>query len=146
MRERTEREERDDFLVMATMVGAASTLLTGYKGWLLEEVKELILRCSVCSATCGEPLHTVIEQRIKRLEDIRDYEINEAAKTLRDKIADMNQPKPSFDHVIDARHYLEDGVYRLEGLVRECLEARRLLDGLEDDDDPEDDGSADEGD
>ncbi len=129
MEERSEREERDNFLVVNTVVGAATSLLMGYQGWLQEEVKELTLRAAVCSASCSDPLQSHIEQRINRLRDIQQYELDEAVRALRSKIKEINES--AYDSIIDARRYLEDGLYRFESLVRECLECRRLLDGLE---------------
>lgn len=137
--DRTARQERDSFLVVNTLVGAASTTLVGYRGWIIEEVKELVLRCAISSATCGEPLHSILEGHLKRMTDIKDYEVYEATKALNDKIGDINAG--DYDNVVEARRYLEEAIYRFDSLVRECMELRRLLDGLQD---PPDDGDDDD--
>lgn len=129
MKQWSEREERDSSLVVKAVVASATGFLTAYQSWLYEEVKELQQRCADCSSKFNDPLKSKIETRITRLSDIDKYEIVEAAKELRVKISDVNGG--AYDNIVDARRHVDEGVYRFESLVRECLDIRRLVDLLE---------------
>jgi hypothetical protein len=129
MKQWSEREERDSTLVVKAVVESASGFLTAYQTWLYEEVKELKQRCTDCVAKYDDPLRSKIKPHITRLNDIDTYEIDEAVNELRVKIGDVNVG--SYDNIVDARRHVDEGIYRFESLVRECLELRRLLDLLE---------------
>lgn len=129
--ERTAREERDNSLVVVTVVNAALTYHSGYQAWLYEEVKELGFTIDAAIPLYGdEPkLQRMLQQRLDRVRMMERYDIPESLAALKDRIDEIDDG--AYENIIDARRYINDGFLRLEDLVRDLLETRRTFDDLE---------------
>ena len=123
------QEQRDKYLVSSQLVSSTSLLLTGFVDWILEEVQSL-LRLARQLEYAGDDIgQRMLRWEIKRLKSIRDNDLPEAKENIKTKIIEMNEG--AYDNVIDARRYLEEGLYRMETLVRDLLQCRSRLEAFD---------------
>jgi hypothetical protein len=122
------RRERDEELAR-TIAQQAGDRSTSYRSWTEEEIQEQLMRASVLESASdhAERLDKVAELKV-RLKEIRDNEIDSAAKSIEGKVDEIYQGV--FDDAADAREYLEEGLCRFESIQRELLKLRVWLDEL----------------
>lgn len=65
---------------------------------------------------------------VQRLKDIYNHEVAEASAAARAAVSEISGGV--YDDVMDARRYLDQAIHRFEGLVRELLEFRDLVEGV----------------
>ena len=120
-------QERDDFLV-STFVSVAMHYRSAYHEWIQEELNHWIPKAEAIEETLSGELRTKLQAQIQRMKDMNRYELPEAVNNLKDKCSDINAG--AWQSVMDALPFLEEGIFRFTGLVRELLDIRRLLDDL----------------
>lgn len=124
-------EQELDQILLNAVVAAALELRRGYADWLAEQVRDLVRDLDVATGLYGgEPaLLALLNARLTRMRMLQQFEIAEALRSLDDKIEDVNNGV--FDNAVEARRHTDDGILRLDGLVREALEARHVFADLE---------------
>ena len=128
MMDSSSREERDTFLVVSSVVSAALAFLRGYETWIQDELKDLQLRAERVARRAGGNLRQELQAKTQVLRTMEQHDLPEAVRNLRTKIMEINDG--TYDDVVDARHYLEEGLYRFDSMVRILLYYRRGLDSL----------------
>lgn len=122
------RDERDRALLRQFCQGARQ-LRHEFREWVQEELKDVLYRAECLEPLCAGPMLAELRLTIVRLRDINREILQEAVRSLDSKITEVEAG--AYDNLPDARAYLEEGVSRLEGLVRELLRTRRMLEGYE---------------
>lgn len=122
------KEERDQALLRQLCHGARQ-LRNEFREWIQSELTDVTYRAECLEPLCNGLIQSELRLNIARLRDINKDVLQEAVHSLDSKIADVGAG--GYDSLPDARAYLEEGVARLESLVRELLRTRKMLDGYE---------------
>jgi len=120
-------QERDAALAR-DFADVARQLRRAFREWIQEEVKDLATKAGCLEPLLEGVLKKNMQGTIGRIKDIDRDELREATLSLEQKIGAIDDGV--YDSLLDARRHLEEGVSRLEGLVRELLSIRRDVDSL----------------
>ena len=123
-----DQEERESYLIIQ-LISGTTVLLTGYKDWVHDEVEALLQLGRHLEYSNDGLAQRMVQLEIRRLEAIRDDDLGTAKESVESKIKDINNG--TYDNVIDARRYLEEGLYRFETILRDLLSCRRKLEEFE---------------
>lgn len=124
-----ERENRDKYLYITSVVEAATTRLQAYEDWILDEINAIIPQAEAVRATVSDLLKSEIDTEISELKQIRTNELVAAVQWVKNK---QNELKDGvYPDIMEATHYLDDGFLRLERLADRLLRFRRLIDGFQ---------------
>ena len=121
------RQERDDNLKYA-FVDRAWNLRHAYQEWIQQELKDLIPKAEFVEPTLSGTMKSQVQAAIQRMKHINNHELQEAIENINGRCAELRLTVS--DNVIEDRQSLADCLSRFQGLVRELLDMRRLLDGL----------------
>jgi hypothetical protein len=120
-------QERDAALAR-DFTDVARQLRRAFREWIQEEVKDLAARADSLEPLLDGVVKTRMQQTTARIRDIDHNELPEATQNLKQKIEEIDDGV--YDSLPDGRRHLEEGVSRLEGLVRELLSIRRNVDAM----------------
>ena len=120
-------EESDKVLVRA-FVDVATQLRRAYWEWIQEEIKRLAIVADSLEPTLEGVVKAGMQETSQRIRDIDRHELPEAIRSLKEKISEIDGG--AWKDAPDARRYLEEGLSRLEALVRELLHIRDSLESL----------------
>ena len=123
------QEKRDKYLVNFQLITATSNMLQGYVDWILEEVDSLHKLAERLEYGGDSYSQRMLMWETRRLDNIRDNDLPEAKENVKQQMLEINEG--SYSDIVDARRYLEGGLYRLETLVRDLLQCRVRLEGFE---------------
>lgn len=120
-------QERDRELGMA-FAASARALRQAYREWIQEELNDLAARADSLEPALQGPTKNEMQRTMARIRDINQAELREAVEGLQGRIKEIEEQL--YDGVLDARQHLNEGITGLEGLVRELLHLRKVLDEL----------------
>lgn len=118
--------ERDEKLVGRGFVFGVSIFRNELREWIQEQIIESKLRAEALEPTLPGELQKQMRQASQRLNEIDRHELREAINNIDTKCKEIEDG--AWNNVLDARPYLEEGVTRLESLVRELLKIRDFID------------------
>ena len=119
------RGERDHFLAVVSVVGAANALLNGFRDWIDEELTDLVERVRFAQLLASGDDRQRLDRVARRLTDVETTELPDCVNELRERIADISNG--AYDSVTDARRWVEVPCNRFENIVLELLSYRPLL-------------------
>ena len=125
------RMERDDNLLHYYLI-LAESMKFRYHEWVTEELKDLLPKAQTAELEPSnlEPVKVTLRQKISRMRDI-DRELQEACRNIVDICKELRYAVP--DQLVGDCQRLDDTISRFRGMVRELLDTRDYLDGLNDD-------------
>ena len=123
----SDHTERDRELAMA-FATSARTLRLYIREWIQGELNELVVRAESLEPALRDPMKNEMQRTVRRIREIDRDELRESVQSLQGKIDEIEEGV--YDNILDARQYLNEGLIRLEGLIRELLSIRDSLDNL----------------
>ena len=100
-------------------------LLSGYRDWVTEEAQNLVRLTRRLEYAGDSYAQGMVQQEIRRIQAIEEHDLPAARQSVQDKIVEVSDG--AFSDIIDARRYLEEGLYRFETLIRDLLACRKRL-------------------
>ena len=100
-------------------------LLSGYLDWVTAEAQTLERLAKRMEYAGDSYAQKMVQQEIRRIQNINEHDLPYAKESVRTKIAEVSDG--DFSDIIDARRYLEEGLYRFEVLIRDLLACRKRL-------------------
>ena len=119
------QEKRDVYLVRSQLASATQVLLSGYLDWVSAEAQSLERLAKRMEYAGDSFAQRMVQQEIRRIQDINEHDLPEAKDSVQAKIVEVSDG--DFSDIIDARRYLEEGLYRFEVLIRDLLACRKRL-------------------
>lgn len=120
--------ERDEKLVGRGFVFGVSVFRNELREWIQEQIIESKWRARALEPTLSGEIQKQMSQASQRLDEINMHELREAIENIDTKCKEIEDG--AWNNVLDARPHLEEGVTRLESLVRELLEIRNFIDSF----------------
>lgn len=120
-----ENYERDGKLIGHGYVSGVRTFRNELREWIQEQIIESKLRAQSLVPTLTGEIQKQMSQASQRLDEIDMHELREAIENIDTKCKEIEDG--AWINVLDARPYLEEGVTRLESLVRELLKIRDFI-------------------
>ncbi len=117
------RKERDDDLVKG-FTDRSRGLLIDYEEWILIEIKELQIKIESIQLTTNGAAE--LEEQANKLEMIARHKLPEAKRNLRQKCSEIEEG--TYDSIMDANQWIQDGLNRFESLTRSILSIRKHID------------------
>lgn len=129
--ERNEREDRDHYLVVASVVSSAQALLNGFSEWIESECVDLQERLNFAKLMMqvGKKRQRVV-RALARIDDIQMVQLLDCRNDLKDRIKEISDG--AYDSVIEARRHVDAPCMRFEAMVTELLNYRLLSDSADD--------------
>ena len=127
---RDAREERDSYLVVTSVIAAASSLRDGFRNWIEEEAKELAGTVEDLQVKLEDRGHLLdrVQGLQARIREIQQQLLPESSARMKERLKEVSDGV--YDDVMDARRYLDEGLYPFERMQRDLLGYRQLLDTL----------------
>lgn len=120
--------ERDEKLVGHGYISGIRVFRNELREWIQEEIIACKLKAGALEPTLIGELQKQMRQVSQRLDEIDRQELREAIDNIDTKCKEIEDG--AWKDVLDARPYLEEGLTRLESLVRELLKMRNFVDTL----------------
>lgn len=120
-------QERDRELVIA-FASSAHNLRAHFRLWIQEELKDLAARADSIEPILQGQVKGELNRTIERIREIDRVILGESVQSLQQKIEEIEGGV--YEDIFDAQGYLNEGLTRLEGLVRELLRIRDSLNDL----------------
>jgi len=127
---RDAREERDMYLVRTSVIAAASSLRDGFRTWIDEEAKDLGGSAEDLGVKLHDRGHLLdrVQEIQAHIREIQQRLLPESSAKMKERLKEVSEGV--FDDVMDARRYLDEGLYVFERMQRDLLGYRQLLDTL----------------
>jgi len=119
------RPERDNDLVLG-FADRSRGLLQDYNEWIYAEIKDLQAKIEAIQATTNGTLSVELEVHTRELEIIEQHRFPEAKRNLRQKCSEIEGG--TYDNIMDANQWIQDGLNRFESLARSVLSIRKEID------------------
>ncbi len=120
------RQERDQS-VISELCHLAHGLRREYAEWVQQEVKELLPVFQSFEATTSGTAAIRFSLAVSRIQDINNNVLDVACEITERRIKDA---KDFEMEIVEAYSYVQDGLSRLESLIRELMRLRAMADSL----------------
>ena len=124
MTQDNQEAERDKELV-AAFTDAVRQLRRAYREWIQEELRSLASQCDFIKPLLAGSVEREVESLKRRRALVNQDERTECVNSLQGKIDEIEQGV--YDSAFDAKSYMDEGLLRLEALVKELHVHRRRL-------------------
>ena len=121
-----DNSERDEKLVGHGYLSGVRVFRNELREWIQEQIIESKLRAEALEPTLTGELQRQMRQVSQRLDEMDRDELREVIANIDTKCKEIEDG--AWTNVLDTRPYLEEGVARLESLVRELLRMRDFID------------------